>query len=300
MGTQGNQGRQGNGRREFNDQSGNGASRGSRPSTGDNTPRFTPEQLVAQVASRLPSLGAGSLKIGKEDIRPTDNQKKLMHTLKNKDVTFVDGPLGTGKTFWTVYTGLQMLADGDVSKIALTAPVVEADENLGYLKGTKDEKMEQHVNQILETLDELIGKALRQNLVEAGVVEIAPHAFNRGRTYKNTFYILDECQNASARQLMTSIGRLGFNSKFVYMGDDRQNDRTAGKSAYVAFMQRFNTEAYSREVGHVVLDGNDVRRHPLLLKMVQRGDDRPLDGFEDRKDSKIVQSTKHSQSVQPS
>ena len=243
-------------------------------------------ELLAAIKNALPAFGADRFTLGEEEIRATPNQKELMRLVKTKDVVFVNGPFGTGKTFWTCLAALQGLAEKKYNKISLTAPAVGADEDIGFLPGTKDDKMAEHVNQILETIEDLVGKQIAASLREAGLVEIAPHGFNRGRTYKKTFYILDESQNASARQLMTSLGRLGHGSTFVYMGDDKQNDRTTGRSAFVSFMDRFNRAAYAEEIGAITLGKEDVRRHPLLKKIVENGDDRSLDGFEDRGDSR--------------
>lgn len=251
----------------------------------DSTPNKI--QLLRTLKNALPQSNGHSYIMGAEKLTPSKNQKEIVNLINNKDVVFVNGPIGSGKTLWTCLTALQGLSDGKFEKISLTAPAVEADEELGFMPGGKDEKMHQHVNQILETIDDLIGESRRKAMIECGLIEIAPHAFNRGRTYKKTLYILDESQNASARQLLTSLGRLGFRSTFVYMGDDKQNDRTAGKSAFVAFKNRFTQAAYAEEIGSVTLTAEDVRRHPLLKKIVERGDDGPLDGFEDRQDSKI-------------
>jgi phosphate starvation-inducible PhoH-like protein len=251
------------------------------------------EELIGAITNKLAALqdGHGSLNISGEVLAPTANQKKLMSLINSKDIVFVNGPVGTGKTFWTCVAALKGLAEGKYHHIALTAPAVESDEKLGFLPGSKDEKLEEHVNQILESFDDLVGRDFRVQMQQAGLIEIAPHAFNRGRTYKHTLYILDECQNASAKNLMTSIGRLGFKSTFVYMGDDRRNDRTIGRSAYVSFAARFTSAAYANEIGSVTMGKEDVRRHPLLAKIVANDDDRPLEGFENGNDSTIRKST---------
>lgn len=244
-------------------------------------------QLLSAIKNRLPAFGAFDFTLEDEKISATQNQKTLVELIRNKDIVFVNGPIGSGKTFWTCLAALQGLAEKKFNKISLTAPAVEADEELGFLPGSADDKMAAHVNQIIETIEDLVGKKLCQNLREEGLIEIAAHAYNRGRTYKKTLYILDESQNASARQLITSLGRLGFGSTFVYMGDDRQNDRTAKASAYVSFTKRFNTTAYADAVGGITMGKEDVRRHPLLARIVANNDDRALDGFEGREDSKI-------------
>jgi phosphate starvation-inducible protein PhoH and related proteins len=259
----------------------------------DGPPLPKKEELVAAIKKKLSEIddGHGTLSIHGETLTPTKNQKTLMGLIGQKDIVFVNGPVGTGKTFWSCFAALQGLAEGKFDHIALTAPAVEADENIGFLPGEMEEKMENHVRQMLETFDEMVGKGFRIQMQQTGLLEIAPHAFNRGVTYKRSLYILDESQNASARQLMTSIGRLGFKSTFVYMGDDRQNDRTTGQSAYVAFSKRFSDAAYAQRIGSVTMGKEDVRRHPLLQMIVERGDDRPLEGFEDRNDSRMRKVT---------
>lgn len=241
------------------------------------TNRISTAELLNAVQNRLPAYGAESFFMGEEKIVPTKNQKELLNLLDTKTIVFVKGPFGTGKTFWTCLAGLQGLVEKKYNKISLTAPAVEADEELGFLPGDKDAKMAQHVNQIIETLEDLVGKKTVQDMRDSGLIEIAPHAYNRGRTYKKTFYILDESQNASGKQLMTSLGRLGFGSTFVYMGDAKQNDRTNGTPAFVKFTERFNKAVYASQIGEVTMGKEDVRRHPLLKLIVENGDDRSLD-----------------------
>lgn len=238
--------------------------------------KISKAELLSAVRNALPAFGAHDFHLGEEHIVATKNQKKLLNLLDTKTIVFVKGPFGTGKTFWTCLAGLQGLVEKKFNKISLTSPAVEADEELGFLPGDKDAKMAQHVNQIIETLEDLVGKKTVQDMRDTGLIEIAPHAYNRGRTYKKTFYILDESQNASGKQLLTSLGRLGFGSTFVYMGDAKQNDRTKGTPAFVAFTERFNKAAYAGSIGEVTMDKEDVRRHPLLKLIVENGDDRPL------------------------
>lgn len=267
----------------------NGSENGQRP--------MTRAQIIEALRARLPALN-DTLKMGDEILTPTKNQRKIMSLIDCKDVVFVSGPQGSGKTVWPIYKALEGLVSGKYNKFSITAPVVEADEQLGFLKGDKNEKMLPHVLQHLETIEDLVGKTLREQLVASEIVEIAPHAFNRGRTYKKTLYLLDESQNASGRQLQTALGRLGIGSTFVFAGDDVQNDRTAGQSAFVKFIARYTQEVYRDRTGHVEMNASDVSRHPLLKLIVERGDDRPLDGFEDRNDSKIG-AKKRAPSFQP-
>lgn len=242
--------------------------------------KISKTELLNAVRNALPAFGADGFRMGDEEIKFTKNQKKALDLLEKKTIVFMKGPFGTGKTFLACYAGLQGLVEKKYNKISLTAPAVEADEELGFLPGDKDAKMAQHVNQIIETLEDLVGKKTVQDMRDTGLIEIAPHAYNRGRTYKKTFYILDESQNASGKQLMTSLGRLGFGSTFVYMGDAKQNDRTNGKPAFVAFTERYNKAAYKHAIDEVTFGPEDVRRHPLLKLIVENGDDRPLDQHE--------------------
>lgn len=242
---------------------------------------MTIAEAQAAVARALPRFDGGSFRLGREEIRPTPTQKKIMHEARHKDMVFINGKAGTGKTLFSTYMALEALAQGKVDRICLATPAVSADENIGFLPGEMNEKMMPHVRPMVETIDELIGKPLRERLMQAGVLEIAPHAFNRGRTYKYSFYLLDECQNASARQLRTSFARIGKGSTFIYMGDDAQNDRTNQKrTAFTAYMERFSNPAYEREIGQIQLPKTDCKRHPLILKMMERGDDLPIPDLE--------------------
>lgn len=253
-----------------------------------NTLSMSVPQILRSIQNRLPAHSFESFKMGNETLTPTKNQRLLMSLMDKKDVLLITGPAGTGKTLWACFMALRGLADGKYNRFCLTAPAVEADENLGFRKGDKNEKMESSVNQLLETIDDLVGKSIRLAMMETGILEIAPHADNRGRTYKDSVYLLDELQNASARQLQTAISRLGNGSTFVFMGDDIQNDRTDGTSAFVAFVKRFTSDPdYAEEIGEVRMTADDVRRHPLLQKIIRKNDHRPLEGFEDRRDSRI-------------
>ncbi len=215
-----------------------------------------------------------------ETLIPTENQSLIMRETDTKDVVIIDGPAGSGKTFWACYMAIKGLEEGKYAKICLAAPAVEAGERLGFMKGDLNEKMNPHINQHLEAMDEIIGKgdalagkAKREDMMQNGYIEIAPHAFNRGRTFKNTFYILDECQNGSWKQLITAIQRLGKGSTFVFMGDDKQNDRTLRRSAFAYFVDKFTKPDYSGFIGHVTMGKEDIKRHPLLRLIADLGDE---------------------------
>lgn len=251
------------------------------------SPTFNRTELIAQVKGILAKNVTGNAyKIygGEEELNPTANQKNLIKSIERSDIVFVDGPIGTGKTLWTTYVGLAGLASGKYKRIGISVPAVKADEDVGFLPGDLGEKMYPHLKPILDSIDDWIGKDLRMKLQDAGVIDIEAQAFMRGRTMKKTFLILDESQNASGKQLMTTLGRIGTGSTFVFMGDNNQNDRTKTTSAYVYMINRFavprymNVDSVTQKsfVGHVVLDAVDVSRHPFLQMMVKSKDHLPL------------------------
>lgn len=261
-------------RSEFNDRSGAGRDEAEI--------RINPVQVLKQLENRMPAYGAAEFRtIDKEVMVPTKNQRAIMREIEKKPVVMIEGTFGTGKTIWTCYMALRGLVDGKYNRIAINAPAVEAGEKLGFLPGDADEKMNPHVLQILEGFDDFIGKDLREQMQLAGLIETEPHGFLRGRTMKKTFFILDECQNASGPNLMTALSRLGKGSTFVFMGDNGQNDRTTeAQTAFVPFIKRYTQSKYGEFTGHVRMGPEDVRRHPFLSLIVQEGDFGPLEGFE--------------------
>lgn len=215
-----------------------------------------------------------------EELIPTKNQRHMMDLIDEKSIVIVDGTFGTGKTLWTCERALRGLLSGKFNQICLNAPAVPAGEEHGFIKGTLDEKMQPYVNQILEAFDDFVGEPLRKDMMAAGLVKIAPHAFLRGSSLKKTFFIADEGQNASGPNLQTAITRLGNDSTFVFMGDNGQNDRTKTDSAFTAFIKRYTAPIYEEYVGYAQLGAEDVKRHPFLQLMVRNGDHKPLDGYE--------------------
>jgi phosphate starvation-inducible PhoH-like protein len=253
------------------------------------SPVLNRQQLITQVKGILEKNASGNTyktHDGEEELNPSSNQKALMQAVADKTMVFVDGPFGTGKTIWTTYMGLSGLASKKYRRIGISVPAVSAGEDLGFLPGGMEEKMLPHIKPILDSIDDWIGKDLRIKLQEAGVIDVEPQAFMRGRTMKKTFLIIDESQNATGPQLMTTLGRLGFDSTFVFMGDNRQNDRTKADSAYVQFMNRFTADKYinSGYVDYVVLGTDDVRRHPFLKFVVENDDHRALEQFAHHRD----------------
>lgn len=267
---------------EFNQQSG-----AEQQKAGESVTMLSKGQLVSLLKQTLPRFSGNQIKLADgEELTPTANQRNLIRNIEDKPVNFVEGTFGTGKTMWTCYMGLLGLTEKKFNRICLNAPAVEAGENIGFLKGSADEKMLPHVNQILEAFDEFIGEGLRKKLCEAGIIKIEPHAFLRGRSLKKTFFILDECQNATGPNLQTALTRLGNDSVFVFMGDRRQNDRTENEPAFTAFINRYTKPVYNAYVAHSQLGKEDVKRHPFLKLVVEQGDDAPLQGYENHREHK--------------
>lgn len=266
---------------EFNQQSG-----AERQKAGESVIVPSKAQLLSALKQTLPRFSGNQIILPDgEELTPTSNQRNLIRNIEEKPVNFVEGTFGTGKTMWTCYMGLLGLVEKKFNRICLNAPAVEAGENIGFLKGSAEEKMLPHVNQILEAFDDFIGEGLRKRLCEAGVIKIEPHAFLRGRSLKKTFFILDECQNATGPNLQTALTRLGNDSVFVFMGDRRQNDRTENEPAFTAFIERYTNPVYNAYVAHSQLGKEDVKRHPFLKMIVEQGDDGPLYGYENHKAS---------------
>ena len=161
----------------------------------------------------------------------TEKQKKYINSLFNNNIIFSLGPAGTGKTFLAVAVAVNQLISGKVNKIILSRPAVEAGENLGFLPGDLKEKIDPYLIPLYDSLSELIGFEKMQKKIEDGTVEIAPLAFMRGRTLKDSFVILDEAQNATDTQIKMFLTRLGKNTTMVVNGDPSQIDLPASKSS---------------------------------------------------------------------
>lgn len=260
----------------FNEQSGSHTQK-----AGGDITTISKAQVLAQLKQQIPFMKGNTVKTQDGDeLCPTANQNNLMKNIAAKPVNFVEGTFGTGKTLWTCYMALKGMTEKRYTRICLNAPAVEAGENIGFLKGSADEKMLPHVNQILEAFDEFIGEDLRKKMQETGLIKIEPHAFLRGRSLKKTFFIFDECQNATGPNLQTALTRLGNDSTFVFMGDSAQNDRTVDEPAFTAFINRYTKPVYNEYTAHSKLQTEDVRRHPFLKLVVEQGDHAPLQGHE--------------------
>ncbi len=208
------------------------------------------------------------IKTPKKSIIPrSEKQKSYVRALRQSDIVISAGPAGTGKTFLAVAVGLTMLLEKKIERIILSRPAVEAGERLGFLPGDMKEKVDPYLRPLYDSLYDLFDFEKIQRMIEIGDIEIAPLAFMRGRTLKNSFAILDEAQNATDIQIKMFLTRIGENSKIVVNGDpsqiDLQNKSMSGLLKSKKLLGHLN------EISIIDFDHSDVVRHPLVSKIVK-------------------------------
>ena len=196
----------------------------------------------------------------------TEKQKTYISNLAKNNIIFSLGPAGTGKTYLAVAVAVSKLMSGEVKKIILSRPAVEAGENLGFLPGDLKEKIDPYLIPLYDSLYELVGYEKMQKKIEDGTVEIAPLAFMRGRTLKDSFVILDEAQNATDTQIKMFLTRLGKNTTMVVNGDPSQIDLPGSKSS--GLLKSINILDDIDEIKITRFDTSDVQRHPLVSKII--------------------------------
>lgn len=207
---------------------------------------------------------------GKPIAPKTMGQMEFVKAMEKKDIVFAIGPAGTGKTYLAVVYAVELLKKGVIKKIVLTRPAVEAGENLGFLPGDLKEKVDPYLIPLYDALYEMLSKETCDKYMEKGTIEIAPLAYMRGRTLEDAFVILDEAQNTSPMQMKMFLTRLGFNSKMIITGDITQVDLVKGKRSGLLDVQRILSGI--DEIGFCLLSSDDVIRHPLVQKIIERYD----------------------------
>lgn len=200
-------------------------------------------------------------------IRPkTLNQKRYVDAIDAHTIVFGIGPAGTGKTYLAMAKAVNALQTKQVNRIILTRPAVEAGERLGFLPGTLSEKIDPYLRPLYDALHDMMDPELIPKLMSAGVIEVAPLAYMRGRTLNDAFIILDEAQNTTAEQMKMFLTRLGFNSKVVVTGDITQVDLAGGASSGLrAAMQILDG---IDDIHFAELTSADVVRHRLVSEIV--------------------------------
>lgn len=196
----------------------------------------------------------------------TIGQRHYVKTVKAKDIVFGIGPAGTGKTYLAVVMAVAALKEGAVKKILLTRPAVEAGENLGFLPGDLQEKVDPYLRPLYDALHDVLGPEATAKAFERGIIEIAPLAYMRGRTLDDSYIILDEAQNTTPEQMKMFLTRLGFGSKMIVTGDVTQIDLPRGKRSGLMEAQRIL--ANIPEIGFIIFTEADVVRHSLVQKII--------------------------------
>lgn len=194
-------------------------------------------------------------------------QKNYIQSIKKSDVTFGIGPAGTGKTFLAVVMAVSALKKGEVEKIILTRPAVEAGENLGFLPGDLQEKVNPYLRPVYDALYHVLGMEHTTRLMDRGVIEIAPLAYMRGRTLEEAFVILDEAQNTTNAQMKMFLTRLGNRSKMIINGDKTQIDLPRGVESGLIHAERILKGI--KNISFIEFSTEDVVRHPVVAEIIK-------------------------------
>lgn len=194
-------------------------------------------------------------------------QLQYVKSVQKSDVVFGIGPAGTGKTFLAVVMAVQALREGQVKRIILTRPAVEAGENLGFLPGDLKEKVDPYLRPIYDALYAIYGREQTTRLLEREVIEVAPLAYMRGRTLDDAFVILDEAQNTTTAQMKMFLTRLGFGSKMIINGDETQVDLPRGVKSGLRDAKQ--TLQGIDNINFVKFDAYDVVRHPVVADIIR-------------------------------
>jgi phosphate starvation-inducible PhoH-like protein len=229
--------------------------------------RMAPEDDVTEGQIEMFEGGKVEIKTRKKLVEPrTDAQKAYVRSLFENELAFGIGPAGTGKTYLAVAVGVNMFITGQVDKIILSRPAVEAGEKLGYLPGDMKDKVDPYMQPLYDALNDFLpGKQLAK-MIEEKTVEIAPLAFMRGRTLSNAFVVLDEAQNATSMQMKMFLTRLGEDSRMVVTGDRTQVDLPRGVASGLSDAERL-LKAIPK-ISFNYFTGKDVVRHPLVAAII--------------------------------
>jgi phosphate starvation-inducible protein PhoH and related proteins len=203
---------------------------------------------------------------GEELRAKTFRQRQYIQAIRTHDLTFCIGPAGTGKTFLAAVIAVQALVDNQYERIILTRPAVEAGEKLGFLPGDLQQKIDPYLRPLYDALSEMMDSEKVSNLMERGIIEVAPLAYMRGRTLSNAFIILDEAQNTTPAQMKMVLTRLGFRSRMVVTGDTTQTDLPSFQQSGLAVAQKILQHVEG--IAFCELTKADVVRHALVQRIV--------------------------------
>jgi len=197
----------------------------------------------------------------------TKGQRDYVEAIRNYDIVFAIGPAGTGKTYLAMACAVEAFRKGEVRRIILTRPAIEAGESLGFLPGDMYEKISPYLRPLYDALYDMMEAEQIERYLETGIIEVAPLAYMRGRTLNDAFIILDEAQNCTAEQMKMFLTRLGFDSKAVITGDITQSDLPKGNP--VGLIQAQEILKDIEGIKFIYLSGKDVVRHPLVQRIIE-------------------------------
>ena len=224
--------------------------------------------------------------INGKPVKPkTLGQKQYVDRIREKMIVFGVGPAGTGKTYLAMAMAIQAFKDGEVGRIILTRPAIEAGEKLGFLPGDLQSKIDPYLRPLYDALYQIMGPDSFIHNSEKGLIEVAPLAYMRGRTLDNAYIILDEAQNTTPAQMKMFLTRIGFGSKVVITGDMTQKDLPAGQTSGLDVALKVLKDI--EDIGVIYFDHKDVVRHPLVQKIVQAYDE-----YEKKEKTKTIYKTK--------
>jgi len=203
---------------------------------------------------------------GREIKAKTLGQKIYIDAMKRSDIVFGIGPAGTGKTYLAVVMAVKNLLNNNVNRIVLTRPAIEAGENLGFLPGDMQEKVDPYLRPLYDSLFDVLGPEKVNSYLEKDIIEVAPLAYMRGRTLDDSFIILDEAQNTTSEQMKMMLTRIGFNSRAVITGDVTQVDLPYSKKSGLGEVEKIL--AGIKGIDFIYLDETDVVRHNLVRKII--------------------------------
>lgn len=207
------------------------------------------------------------LRSGGKYLQPKNaNQKRYIDLLNapNPPIVVASGSAGTGKTLLATQVGVRRLVSEEFKKIIITRPTVSVDESIGFLPGSLEDKMNPWTRPIFDVLSKHYSKKKIENMIADEIIEICPLGFMRGRTFDNSWIILDEAQNATANQVLLVLTRIGEGSKIVITGDPGQHDRGFNDNGLVDLIDRVNSNEVDASIGLVQFDDADVERHPVI------------------------------------
>jgi phosphate starvation-inducible PhoH-like protein len=222
------------------------------------------------IASYLGGSKGGPLNSAKDTLKPRNPRQELyVKSLENDAFPIIisTGPAGCGKSLWACVTGVRMLQKGLVSKIILTRPAVSVDEEHGFLPGSLEEKMDPWIRPLYDVLYKYYSPKQISSMIEKQVIEICPLAYMRGRTFENSWIILDEAQNTLQSQMLMMLTRIGKGSKLIVTGDPAQHDRGFETNGLSDLLTRISKRPQA-DIAVVRFEDTDIERHPVIQKVL--------------------------------